>query len=249
MTDRPTDRPLNGRIALVTGATRGIGRALALGLAQAGAQVVATGRTTGALEELDDEIRAIGGQATLIPLNLKDGAAIDRMGGALYERFGRVDILIGNAGVLGELTPLSHAEPKMWDEVMAVNVTANWRLIRSIEPLLKMSEAGRAMFMTSGVARVPRAYWGPYAVSKAAVECMVATWVRELTTTRITANLVSPGPMRTKMREIAMPGEDPMTLPEPAELVPHVVMMARADFTTTGHIFDFRSKTLKPMVD
>ncbi|MER2605391.1 MAG: SDR family NAD(P)-dependent oxidoreductase [Siculibacillus sp.] len=238
-----TDKPLADRIAVVTGASRGIGRTLALALARAGAHVVAIARTTGALEELDDEIRAAGGEAaTLVPLDLTDGDGIDRLGGALYERFGRVDALIGNAGILGPITPMSHCSPKDWKQIMDVNVTANARLIRSFEPLLKLAPAGRAIFLTSGAARRIRPFWGPYAVSKAALEAMIATWAQETAITPIKVNLLNPGPLRTKMREKAMPGEDPMSLETPDVLVPHVFEMLSPALEHSGRVFDYPTK-------
>ncbi len=171
----------SARIALVTGASRGIGRAMALALARRGAHVVALARTQGALDELDDEIGAMGGQATLVPCDLADFDALDRLGAALFDRFGRLDVLVGNGGILGPLTPLAHADPKDWNKVMAVNVTANWRLIRSLDPLLRASSAGRALFITSGAAHRARMkpYWGPYAVSKAALEAIARTYAAE----------------------------------------------------------------------
>lgn len=236
-----------GRVAVVTGASRGIGRAVALDLARQGAHVVAISRTTGGLEELDDEIRAVGGHATLVPLDLKDGKAIDALGAALYERFGRVDSLVGNAAVLGVLSPVAHLDDKVWDEVMAINVNANWRLIRTLEPLLKQSPTGRAVFLTSGVARAMRAYWGVYSVSKAALECMVGTWAAELRITNVKANVLSPGPIRTAMRARAMPGEDPMTLTPPEDLAPFITAMVAPDYEQTGMLYDFRAKTLIPI--
>ena len=204
--------PLAGRIALVTGASRGIGYATALALANAGAHIVAVGRTVGGLEELDDAIKGAGGSATLVPLDLKDYDGIDRLGLALHERFGRLDVLIGNAGILGPLSPLGHVESKAWHEVMAVNVTANWRLICATDALLKHSEAGRVVFVTSGITAQAPAYWGPYTVSKAALEALARTYAAETATTRVRVNLFNPGPIRTRMRAQAMPGEDPMTL-------------------------------------
>jgi NAD(P)-dependent dehydrogenase (short-subunit alcohol dehydrogenase family) len=204
-----------GRIALVTGASRGIGRAAALALGQAGAHVVAVARTVGGLEEVDDEIQKAGGATTLVPLDLKDGDGIDRMGAALFERFGKLDALLGNAGVLGQVTPLAHMPVPIWDELMAVNVTANWRLIRSLDPLLRQSDAGRALFMSSGVARAHLPFFGGYAVSKAALESMVLTYAEECKGTNIKVNLFNPGPTRTRMRAQAFPGEDPQTLPPP----------------------------------
>lgn len=237
-----TDKPLSGRVAVVTGASRGIGHAVALALAEAGAHVVAVARTVGGLEELDDAVRAVGGSATLVPMDLRELDQIDQLGAALHQRYGRIDALVGNAGVLGELTPLGHTEQKMWDEVMTVNVTVNWRLIRSFEPLLKASDAGRAVFLSSTVARAHRAYWGAYAVSKAALECLVGTWAEELKITAVKANVINPGPLRTKMREKAMPGEDPATLAPPAALAPHVVGMVSPGYQLSGRLFDFRTK-------
>jgi NAD(P)-dependent dehydrogenase (short-subunit alcohol dehydrogenase family) len=235
------DKPLANRIALVTGASRGIGRATALALAQAGAHVVALARTQGALEELDDAIRGVGSSATLVPVNLKDYEALDRLGAALHERWGRLDVLVGNAGVLGELAPITHIGQPVWDEVMAVNVTANWRLIRSLDPLLRASDAGRAIFVTSGAAHKANAYWGPYAVSKAALDALVRTYAAETAKTAIKAMLVSPGALRTNMRRAAMPGEDPLTLKTPEELAPHIVKLALPSWTETGKIYDFPS--------
>ena len=205
-----TEGRLAGRVALITGASRGIGRAVALRFAREGAELVLVGRTQGALEEVDDEVRRLEGQASLVPADLRDGALIDRMGAAVYERWGRLDVLIGNAGVLGTLTPLGHLDPKTWDEVIAVNLTANWRLIRSFDPLLRASDAGRAIFVTSGVAR-GRAYWGAYAVSKGALETLARTWAHELANTRVRVNLINPGATRTRMRAAAYPGEDPLS--------------------------------------
>ncbi|MET0483552.1 MAG: SDR family NAD(P)-dependent oxidoreductase [Aestuariivirgaceae bacterium] len=231
---------LAGRIALVTGASRGIGFAIAKALAAEGAHVVALARTVGGLEELDDAIRAAGGTATLVPADLKDYPALDRLGAALFERFRRLDILIGNAGILGKLTPLAHVDPKLWDEVMAVNVTANWRLIRSLDLLLRQADNGRAIFMTTGAARSFTAYWGPYAVSKAALEALVKTYAAESVTTGLRVNLVNPGIVRTRMRAEAMPGEDPSTLPPPEVIAEALLPLLDPAVTTTGAIFDFR---------
>jgi NAD(P)-dependent dehydrogenase (short-subunit alcohol dehydrogenase family) len=233
-------KPLQHRIALVTGASRGIGRAAALAFADAGAHVVAVARTQGALEELDDEIRARGGDpATLVPLDLKDLEALDRLGAALNERWGKLDILFGNAGLLGDLTPLGHVDPKTWDSLMAVNVTANWRLIRSLDPLLRASDAGRAMFVSSGAAHKCTAYWGPYSVSKAALEALARTYAAETVETRVRVMLVNPGPLRTRMRASAMPGEDPETLRTPDDLAPHIIRLASPEWSETGKIYDF----------
>jgi NAD(P)-dependent dehydrogenase (short-subunit alcohol dehydrogenase family) len=233
-------KPLHDRIALVTGASRGIGRAAALAFAEAGAHVVAVARTQGALEELDDEIRARGGDpATLVPLDLKDMAALDRLGAALHERWGKLDVLFGNAGILGDLTPLGHVDPKTWDTLMAVNVTANWRLIRSLDPLLRASDAGRAIFVSSGAAHKCTAYWGPYSVSKAALEALARTYAAETVETRVRVMLVNPGPLRTRMRASAMPGEDPETLRTPDDLAPHIVRLASPEWSETGKLYDF----------
>ena len=235
---------LAGRVAVVTGASRGIGRATALALAQAGAHVVAVARTQGALEELDDAIRALGSSATLVPLDLTDHDAIDRLGAGLYERWKRLDIVVGNAGILGNLTPLGHVTPKTWSQVMDINVTANWRLLRSFDPLLRASDAGRAIFVTSGAAQKCKAYWGPYSVSKAALDALVRTYAAETERTPVRAMLVNPGPLRTDMRRAAMPGEDPETLRTPEELAPHIVRLASPAWTETGRIYDFPSDRL-----
>ena len=233
-------KPLQDRIALVTGASRGIGRAAALAFAEAGAHVVAVARTQGALEELDDEIRARGGDpATLVPLDLKDMEALDRLGAALHERWGKLDVLFGNAGILGDLTPLGHVDPKTWDTLMAVNVTANWRLIRSLDPLLRASDAGRAIFVSSGAAHKCTAYWGPYSVSKAALEALARTYAAETVETPVRMMLVNPGPLRTRMRASAMPGEDPETLRMPDDLAPHIVRLASPEWSETGKLYDF----------
>ncbi|MGB1025791.1 MAG: SDR family NAD(P)-dependent oxidoreductase, partial [Rhodospirillaceae bacterium] len=220
---------LADRIALVTGASRGLGRAIAKAYAAQGAHVIALARTKGALEELDDEIQAEGHPPlTLIPEDLTKYEALDQIGAALYERFGRLDILVANAGILGTLTPMGHIKPKEWDRVLAVNLTANWRLLRSMEPLLRASPAGRAIFVTSGAAVGARPYWGTYAVSKAALEAMVRAWAAELNKTNVKANLVNPGRTRTKMRAKAYPGENPETVPTPEERVGVFLDLARA---------------------
>ncbi len=234
-----SDQPLIGRIALVTGASRGIGRAAALALADAGAHVIAVARTVGGLEELDDDIQAKGGSATLVPLDLKDSPGIDRMGAAIFERWGKLDILFANAGILGVLTPLTHLAPKVWDELMAVNLTANWRLIRSLDQLLRLSDAGRALFVSSGAAIYNRPFWGGYAVSKAALDALVKTYAAELTGTTVRVNLLYPGPTRTGMRAQAMPGEDPMTLPAPEELCPLIIEMLSPDYGANGEVVRF----------
>jgi len=227
------------RVALVTGASRGIGHAAALALAEAGAHVIAVARTVGGLEELDDEIKKIGGTATLVPLDLKDYAGIDRMGAAIFERWGKLDALLGNAGILGVLTPLTHLQPKVWDDLIAINVTANWRLIRSLDPLLRLSDAGRALFVSSAAAHYNRPFWGGYAISKAALEAMIKTYAGELTGTTVKANLLNPGPTRTGMRAQAMPGEDPMTLPAPEELAPLIVDLLSPECSANGELVHF----------
>ncbi len=233
------------RVVLVTGASRGIGRAAALALAKTGAHVIAVARTQGGLEELDDEIRAArpGASATLVPLDLADHDALDRLGGSIYERWGRLDAFLGNAGLLGPLSPLPHISPKSFADVFAVNVTANFRLIRSLDPLLRAAPAARVAFVTSGVASrgEARAYWGLYAASKAALDMLARTYAAETTMTPIKAMLVNPGRMRTRMRAAAMPGEDPMTLPTPEDLAPKLVRLLSPEWTETGKLYDFPS--------
>jgi NAD(P)-dependent dehydrogenase (short-subunit alcohol dehydrogenase family) len=236
---------LTGRIALVTGASRGIGAATALALARQGAHVVAVARTVGGLEELDDAIRAAGSTATLVPLDLTDTDGILRLALALNERYQRLDILIGNAGVVGPSSPLDHVQPTDWDQVMAINVTANWHLIRAMDPLLRRSDAGRAVFLSSGAAHNMRAYRGPYSVSKAALEALVRTYAAETEASAVRVNLVNPGPTRTRMRAAVMPGEDPMTLPPPEAVAEKIVALCRPDFKDTGKLYDFpRDKLL-----
>jgi NAD(P)-dependent dehydrogenase (short-subunit alcohol dehydrogenase family) len=239
--------PLAGKIALVTGASRGIGYATALALARAGAHIVAVARTVGGLEELDDAIGAAGGSATLVPLDLKDYAGIARLGAALSERYRRLDVLVGNAGLLGPLSPLAHVEPKAWDDVIAINVTANWHLIRSMDALLRASEAGRVVFVTSGIATSPRAYWGPYAISKAALDALARTYAAETATTSVRVNLLSPGPTRTRMRATAMPGEDPLSLKPPEPVSEKIVEMCLPEFRESGKTYDFRESRLLPI--
>lgn len=235
-------RMLEGNVALITGASRGIGRATALELSRAGAHVIALARTQGALEELDDEIQREGGTATLVPCDIKDFDALDRLGHAIYERWGKLDIFIGNAGVLGPVTPLSHASPQQWDDVIAVNVTANWRLIRSLDGLLRASQAGRALFISSGAVHRSelKPYWGLYSASKAAVDVLMRTYAAETaTTSSIKVMGINPGPLRTKMRAQAMPGEDPFTLKTPEELAPKLLQICSPDWSETGKIYDF----------
>ena len=241
----------SNRIVLVTGASRGIGRATAIALARAGAHVVALARTQGALEELDDEIRSLRPDverpATLVPMDLRDHGAIDRLGEALFRRWGRLDAFVGNAGVLGVLSPLHHIDPKEWDDAMAINVTANWRLIRSLDPLLRRSEAGRVAFITSGAASRAeiRAYWGLYATTKAALDALARAYAAEtLNTSNIRVMLINPGPLRTAMRAKAMPGEDPLALRTPDAIAPKIVEICSPSWTETGKLYDFPSDTL-----
>jgi len=237
-------RPLADRIALVTGASRGIGYAAALTIARAGAHVVAVARTVGGLEELDDAIRAAGGSATLTPLDMRDYGGLYNLATALDERYGRLDVLVGNAAIGGVPSPLDHIEPKAWDESLAVNVTANWHLIRAMSPLLRRSDAGRAVFITSGLATMARAYWAPYSVSKGALDMLVRTYAEETTSTAVRVNLFNPGPTRTRMRALAMPGEDPMTLPTPEQVADKILDLCLPSFSQTGKLYDFREARL-----
>ncbi len=240
--------PLENRIALVTGASRGIGRAVALELARQGAHVVALARTQGALEELDDDIRALGGEATLVPCDLKDFDALDRLGLALFERWRRLDILVGNAGVLGPISPLPHIDPPNWDNVFAINVTANYRLIRSLDPLLRASTAGRAVFVTSGVGSraTMNAYLGPYSVSKAALDALARTYAAEtINTSNVRVMIANPGPLRTRMRASLMPGEDPLTLRTPEDFAPKVAALCHPDSSESGKLYDFPDDRIK----
>ena len=230
---------LDNRIALVTGASRGIGRAVALELARQGAHVIALARNTADLEELDDAIRSQGGEATLVPLDLRDGEAIPRLAGAIAERWRRLDILVGNAGVLGTLTPVHQINPQHWIEAIDVNVNANLRLIQFLDPLLKQSDAGRAVFITSGAVQHLRPYWGTYSTSKAALEALVKTYAHENATTRLRVNLFSPGPVRTIMRAKAFPGEDPATLPAPEDVAPQIAALAWPTETRNGEVVAF----------
>lgn len=235
--------PLEGKIALVTGASRGIGYAAAKAYAQAGAHVIAVARTVGGLEDLDDEIKSLGGSTTLVPLDLKDGDGIDALGGAIYERWGKLDILLGNAGILGSVTPVGHISPKEFDDVMAINVTANWRLIRSLDPLLRQSDNGRVLFVSSGAARNRRPFWSAYSMSKSALETMAITYAKETKETSIKTILINPGRLRTAMRAKAVPGEDPSTLQTPSELAPHLVELSSDTLQQSGVLWDFPSKS------
>jgi NAD(P)-dependent dehydrogenase (short-subunit alcohol dehydrogenase family) len=236
--------PLAARIALVTGASRGIGYATACALAKQGAHVIAVARTQGGLEELDDAIRAEGGSATLVPLDLTDFEGIARLGAALYERHGKLDILVGNAGIAGPSSPLGHITLKPWNEVMAVNVTANFQLVRCMEPLLRVSDAGRAVFITSGAANKAPAYLGPYAASKSAVETLARVWANETASTPIRVNLFNPGPIRTRMRATVMPGENPLTLDTPDQAAELIVPLCLPTWNETGKFYDYPTRKL-----
>lgn len=231
---------LSNRIALVTGASRGIGYATALELAKAGAHVIATARTVGGLEELDDEIQAAGGSATLVPLDLNELDEIDKLGAAIHERWGKLDIFVANAGILGDITPISHVGTQTFDKVMRLNVTATWRLMRSVERLLRQSDAGRAVILSSGAAHSCKPFWGPYAASKAAVESLARVWAAELDNTNICINSVNPGATRTHMRAQAMPGEDPETLPSAQSVAHKIIPLCSTDMQNSGQVFDIR---------
>ena len=238
MTDQ---KDLADRIVLVTGASRGIGYAAALEAARRGAHVVAVARTVGGLEELDDQIQTEGGSATLVPLDLRDGDAIDRLGAAIFERWGHLDGLVANAGQLGVLSPVGHIKPDEFDKVMAINVTANYRLMRSLDLLLRKSDAGRAVFVSSSSARSARPFWGLYAASKAALDALVKSYAGEIAQSAMRVNIFYPGAVRTAMRAKAMPGENPETLPTPAEIAPRLVDMLAPALSENGRLFDMAS--------
>jgi NAD(P)-dependent dehydrogenase (short-subunit alcohol dehydrogenase family) len=237
---------LKDRIALITGASRGIGRAVAEVFAREGAHVLLVARTRKSLEAVDDAIKAQGGACTLIPLNLAHGPKVDALGPTLFERFGKLDILVGNAAILGRLSPLPHVPSEHWDQVMNVNFAANWRLIRTLDPLLRRSDAGRVIFVTSGVAQSARAYWAPYSVSKAALECLAKTYANETSDSAIKVNLVDPGATATRMRAEAYPGEDQSTLRSAKDVAEAFVPLAMADFTETGQIVDVWKSVKRP---
>ncbi len=236
--------PLSGRVALVTGASRGIGRAVALELARQGAHVIALARTTGALEALDDEIKRAGSSATLVPLDLRDAEALPRLAQAVASRWQKLDILIGNAGVLGKLTPLAQLDDKTWAQAWDVNVTANWRLIRTFDVLLKRSDAGRALFVTSGRAERFEPYWGIYAATKAALNALVKTYAAECATTPVRVNLVNPGRVRTNMRKDAFPGENPATLTPPEDLAPQIAELVLPSETRNGDVINLQERVV-----
>lgn len=237
-----TDRFLDGRVALVTGASRGIGFSVAKQLAEAGAHVIAVARTQGGLEELDDAIRASGGACTLAPMDLGDPESIEKLAQVVADRWGRLDILVCNAGVLGTITPAHQITAKVWNEVMGINLIAPARFIRAFEGLLRKSDAGRAIFTSSAASHLRRPYWAAYAASKAALDALVQSWAKELEDSPVKANLVDPGRTRTKMRAKAAPGEDPMTLPHPDEVAPLFLELARPGETRNGEIAVFERK-------
>jgi NAD(P)-dependent dehydrogenase (short-subunit alcohol dehydrogenase family) len=230
------DSPQNQRVALVTGASRGIGRAAAIALAGQGLHVILSARTAGALEEVDDEIRGSGGTASILKLNLAHADKIDALGPTLYERWQRLDVLVAAGGILGRLSPLSHMPTEEWEQVLRINLTANWRLIRTLDPLLRRSDAGRAVFVTSRAARKIRAYWGPYATSKAALEALVKTYAAEVETTPLKVNLLDPGPTRTAMRAEAYPGEDRSKVKPPQALAPLILNLTSPDCDSHGEV-------------
>lgn len=232
--------PLSGRVILVTGATRGIGFAAAQALARKGAHIIALGRTQGGLEDLDDLIKQDGGEATLVPMDLKAADGIDALGKIIHERWGRLDGLLANAAILGDITPVAHIAPKDFDKIFALNVTANYRLIRSLDPLLRESPAGRAVFMTSGAAQSRRAYWGGYAATKSALDALIQCYAGEIEFSELKVNLLNPGATRTAMRAKAMPGENPENLPNPADIAPLIVEMLSPDYEKNGEIITFR---------
>jgi len=239
-----SSQTLSGKIVLVTGASRGIGYQAALEAARRGAHVIAVARTVGGLEELDDQIQQAGSSATLVPLDLRDYDGIDRLGAAIFERWKKLDGLVANAGMLATLSPVPHVEPKEFEQSFAVNVTANYRLIRSLDLLLRQSEAGRAVFVSSSSARSARPFWGPYAASKAALEAMVKSYAAEVATTGLRVNLFHPGAVRTAMRAKAVPGENPDTLPRPAVLAPSLIDMIEPGFTENRALYDWEKSEL-----
>ncbi|MEM7777087.1 MAG: SDR family NAD(P)-dependent oxidoreductase [Pseudomonadota bacterium] len=239
MPDIANTKPLSGRIALITGASRGIGRAVSLALSDAGAHVVIAARRPSALEDLDDEIQDRGGSSTLVQLDLREFDKVDAIGPSLYQRWGKLDILVGNAGILGPLSPLNHITEAAWQEVMDINVTANWHLIRSCDPLLRAADAGRAIFVSSRAADAHKAYWGPYATSKAALEALVKTYARELANSNVRVNVIRPGPIATDMRSQAFPGEDPASINQPADIAPLFLKLASTEITANGETFTY----------
>jgi len=240
-------KDFEGRVALVTGASRGLGYQLAKQLGARGAQVIALARTVGGLEELDDEIKEAGGpDATLVPLDLKDFDALDRLGAAIFERWKKLDILIGNAGIMGTLSPVGHIKPKTFEEALSTNVTANFRLIRSLDPLLRQSEAGRALFLTDHHSDGQTPFWGIQSATKAALDALVRTYAAETAKTALRINLADPGPMRTGLRGKAMPGEDKEKLPRPAEVAANLLPLVMPSVTQTGQLYSREKSTWLP---
>jgi len=236
---------LEGKLALVTGASRGIGYHCALTLARHGAHVIAVARTVGGLEELDDEIQAAGGSATLVPMDLTDFEAIDRLGGSIHERWGKLEILVSNAGMLGDLSPLDHIEPKAFDKTMNVNVTANWRLIRSISTLMKQADEARAVFMTADAPDLCKPFWGPYNASQSALRALVKTWAAECAKTGLRINMLETGPMRTALRAQAMPGEDTQQIAHPSEIAESLMQLVSVNMTEHGQIFERETNSFR----
>ncbi len=230
---------LRGRVALITGASRGIGRAVALRFAQEGATLILVAKSSAGLEEVDDEIIGLTNQSsTLVQLDMTKYDNIDKLGGSIYERFGKLDVLIGNAAILGPLSPMGHIKAQDWGLVMDTNLTANWRLLRSCDRLLGLSDAGRCIFVTSTVGHIPKAYWSAYAVSKAGLEMMVRIYAEEMAGTEVRANILNPGKTRTSMREMAMPGEDPQTIKTPEQVTEPFVLLAETSCAYNGVIMD-----------
>lgn len=238
-----TQHRLKDRVALITGASRGIGRAVALAFAREGAHVIAVARNRGALEELDDDVQEAGGAITLLRLDITNGDKVDALGPTILERFGRLDIFIGNAGILGPLSPITHVSERDWNQVLDINLSANWRLLRTLDPLLRMSDAGRVVLVTSGAAQNCRAYWGPYSVSKAAIEALGKTYAAEVESTNVRLNMLSPGAVATAMRAKAMPGEDPETLPRPQDLAETFIELSLPECTRNGEVVNYTGKT------
>ena len=238
---------LDGKVVLVTGASRGLGYQAALEAARRGAHVIAIARTVGGLEDLDDDIKRLGGSTTLVPLDLRDFEAIDRLGLSIFQRWGKLDGLVANAAALGVITPLAHLDPKDFEQTFGLNVTANYRLVRSLDVLLRQSDAGRAVFLSSGAVDGVRPFWGLYAASKSALEVMVRSYADELSVSRATANVFDPGRLRTQMRAKAYPGEDPDTLPHPSTAAPALIDMISPNYSGNGQRVDFLSKETRPL--
>jgi NAD(P)-dependent dehydrogenase (short-subunit alcohol dehydrogenase family) len=238
---------LSGKVVLVTGASRGIGYQVALEAARRGAHIIAVARTVGGLEDLDDEIKAAGGDTTLVPLDVSDGDGIDRLGAAIFERWGKLDALIGNAGVAGVVSPVGHIEPKDFDQAIAVNVTANYRLIRSLDPLLRQSDAGRALFISSSIVTKAVPYFATYTATKMALDGLVRVYAAEMKNTKVRVNAFNPGPLRTAIRAKAFPGEDPTTLDPPSVVAPKIIDMILPAFTENGVLFDHRDGSTRPV--